>query len=117
MKAISLFLFFILSSTLIAQNAVVKGTVKDANKNPIKGVAVSYANHGTTTNNNGEYQLTIPANVEITIIFSHISYNSLFKKVLVPKNKTLRFSPSLETKVENITEVIVKDKKKMLKDL
>lgn len=112
MKAISLFLFFILSSTLIAQNAVVKGTVKDANKNPIKGVAVSYANHGTTTNNNGEYQLTIPANVEITIIFSHISYNSLFKKVLVPKNKTLRFSPSLETKVENITEVIVKDKKK-----
>lgn len=96
---------------MIAQNATLKGTVKDSNKKPIEGVAVSYENHGTTTNKKGEYELSIPSNIEITVEFSHVSYKSIFNTVIVPSKRTLRFSPTLITNVENISEVIVEDRK------
>ncbi len=112
MKTVSIFIFFILSSAAIAQNAVVKGIVTDTNKKPIEGVAVLYGNQGATTNRNGIYEIIIPANIEITLVFSHISYKSLIKNFFIQANNTFLFSPIMEAKVENISEVIVKDNKK-----
>jgi hypothetical protein len=113
LKAITLllFLFLLLPFSLFAQDALLKGIVRDANKNPIEGVAVSFENYGTTTNKKGVYRLSIPSNIEITVEFSHISYNSIFKKVRIPTNKTMRFSPALISKIENISEVTIEDRK------
>ncbi len=108
---LSFLLFLLLPSSLIAQNAALKGTVKDIRKNPIEGVAVSFKNYGTTTNKKGEYRLTIPSNVELTVEFSHISFNTIFKKFTIPAKRTLRFSPTLIAKIENISEVVIEDHK------
>jgi hypothetical protein len=112
LRTLSLILLFIASLSLNAQESVIKGIVKNANKEPIEGVAVTYLNNGTSTNNKGEYQLKVPGGQEINIIFSHISYNLLTETVKIPINKTYRFSPILQLKIEEIDEVIVQDTKK-----
>lgn len=113
LKTATLTLCFLLASTLItAQTAIVKGVIKTSSKTPVEGVAITFLNTGTTSDENGEYLLKIPANTEITIKFSHISFTTLVKTVNLQKNKTLQFSPILESKTETINEVIVKDIKK-----
>ncbi len=109
----TLTLCFLLATTLLtAQTATVKGVLKTSSKIPVEGVAITFLNTGTTSDENGEYVLKIPANTEITVIFSHISFTTLVKIVNLPKNKILQFSPILEPKTEVINEVIVKDVKK-----
>jgi len=112
LKTVFLTLFLLIATTVIAQNSTIKGVIKNTNKEVIEGVAISYLNHGTTTNNKGEYSLTVPGNTKITLIFRHIAFNTYTKTVTIPKNKTYRFSPILEAKTEVIDEVIVKDTKK-----
>jgi hypothetical protein len=113
LKTATLTFCFLLATTLLtAQTATVKGFLKTSSKTPIEGVAITYLDTGTTSDENGEYTLKIPANTEITITFSHISYNTFDKIVKLQKNKILQFSPILELKTEVIEEVIVKDNKK-----
>ena len=113
LKSATLTLCFLLASTHIsAQTATVKGVLKTSDKTPVEGVAITYLNTGTTSDEKGEYVLKIPANTEITITFSHISYNTFDKIVKLQKNKALLFSPVLEPKTEVIDEIIVKDTKK-----
>lgn len=113
LKTATLTFCFLLATTLItAQTATVKGVLKTNSKTPLEGVAITYLNTGTTSDEKGEYVLKIPANTDITITFSHISYNTFDKIVKLQKNKTLQFSPVLEPKIEIINEVIIKDIKK-----
>ncbi len=113
LKTYTLFFFFIFTTvTLSAQKATIKGTIKNTDKAPIEGVSISYANYGTTSNKKGEYILQVPAEKEISIIFSHISYTTLQKNISIPINRTLRYSPTLSIKVEEINEVLVEDRKK-----
>lgn len=112
LKTITLSLFLTISATITAQKATIKGIVKNTTKEPIEGVAISYLNYGTTTNSKGEYNLTVPGDIEIKINFRHISYSTFSETVTIPKNRTYRFSPILEYKTEEIDEVIVKDAKK-----
>ncbi|WP_233098794.1 TonB-dependent receptor [Aureibaculum flavum] len=113
MKASISFLvvFFFFTSIAIAQTATIKGTVKNEEGKPIEDVSVTYNQKGTTTDSNGRYTLSLPANTEVTVIFSHIAYTTLNKKVKIPKNRNLFFSPKLKIKIEEIETVVVKDKK------
>jgi len=113
LKSATLTLCFLMATTfLTAQTATVKGVLKTSSKTPVEGIAITYLNTGTTSDEKGEYVLKIPANAEIKITFSHISYNTFEKIVMLQKNKTLQFSPILEPKTEFIDEVILKDNKK-----
>ncbi len=95
----------------MAQTATVQGIVKNEEGVPIEGVSVTYNQQGTSTNKKGAYTLQVHSGEFIVISFSHITYNTLNKRVRVPKNRTLFFSPKLNFKVEEIEEVTVKDKK------
>jgi carboxypeptidase-like protein/TonB-dependent receptor-like protein len=112
LKTLILTLFLLITAPLIAQNAIIKGVVLNKNNIAIEGAAVSYLNQGTTTNKKGEYKLSVPGGSKIKVTFSHISYTSFTKIVTIPKNKTYRYSPILELKIEEIDEIIVKDNKK-----
>lgn len=113
LKTATLTFCFLLATTLLtAQTATVKGFLKTNGKTPLEGVAITYLNTGTTSDENGEYTLKIPANTEIKITFSHISYNTFEKIVKLQKNKTLQLAPILEPKTVVIDEVVVKDNKK-----
>ncbi len=100
------------TTLLTAQNAVIRGVLKNEFKEPIQGVAVTSSTNGTVTNNKGEYTLTVAADINITVVFTHVSYTTFQKKVKIPKNKTFRFSPTLTSKIEEINEVVIENSKR-----
>ena len=108
-----LLLFLFLPSVFVAQKtAIIKGIVKNNQNQPISNVSVKFKNTGTTTDENGNYQLRIPLNEDIEIIFSHISYRTITKNITVNRINTYRFSPTLTLKTEKLDEIVIKNNKK-----
>jgi len=107
-------LFLITTTTLFSQTATIKGIVRDQNNRPIENVSVKVLKSGTTTNNFGEYsfEIIVPKNKKITIKFSHVSYNTFTKKLNVRKNGSSTFSPKLNIRTEEISDVVIDGKKK-----
>lgn len=100
-------------SILLAQKTtILKGTVKNNGKEGIEKVSIKFGKTGTVSDKDGNYQIRIPLDVEITIIFSHVSYSSFIKKITAKNRNVIRFSPILSLKTEKLNEVVVKDKRK-----
>ncbi|MDH5604127.1 MAG: carboxypeptidase-like regulatory domain-containing protein [Cyclobacteriaceae bacterium] len=78
MKWILIFLFFPVTFMALSQN-VVKGLVVDEEGNPIAGVTIGIkgTKDGVVTNNQGLFRLEWSEEDSTTLIFSHVSYNSL----------------------------------------
>ncbi len=111
MKKLLLLLFFLPSILLAQKMTIVKGTVKNKQKQPIKGVSVKFNNIGTVTDAKGRYHIRIPLKKNISIVFSHISYHPYLKKITAKARQTIHLSPILTLKIESLEEVIIKDKK------
>ncbi len=91
-KATLTLCFLLVTTILTAQTATVKGVLKSNSKTPVEGVAITYLNTGTTSDEKGEYVLKIPSNTEITITFSHISYYTFDKIVKLQNNNIAAFA-------------------------
>lgn len=81
---------FIFIHFTFGQNAIIKGIVKDSAHHPIPDVQVAVSEFPafhTTTNNAGEYTLSVPANKKITIIFYNISYKKVSRAVQLKENE------------------------------
>jgi len=108
-------LFFLLLLPCIAfsqKTTILKGTVKNKDKQPIPNVSIKYNGTGTTTDNNGNYQIRIPYKQEITLVFSHISYRTFSKRYIANSRNGVRFSVVLNSKTEELDEIVVKDHRK-----
>ncbi|MBC3758750.1 carboxypeptidase-like regulatory domain-containing protein [Hyunsoonleella sp. SJ7] len=103
----TLILFFAIISVGFAQEATIKGVILDDNNKPIPKVSVASGNLGTETNENGFYSLDVPANQDVILEFTHLS----FKKVVVTfnlKNGVIKeFNPVMNISVEQISEVTI----------
>jgi hypothetical protein len=109
----TLFLLLLLPSFLAAQKTtILKGTVKNSQKEVIEEVSIKFGNTGTATDVDGNYSIRIPLNQEITLVFSHVSYKTFTEKITANNRTVIRFSPTLLLKTEKLDEVIVKDIKK-----
>lgn len=119
MKAILPFIIilYLFTGIINAQTGVVKGIINDENGQPIEGVAVTFNDTGSTSNSKGEYSLNVPSGKLITISFSHVSYNTFVKRIRIPRNRTLTFSPKLNSKTEKIDEVVIKNNKEIAQGL
>ena len=110
------FVFLLITSISFSQTATIKGTVKDSNGKPIEGVSVSvkFEEIGTTTDKYGAYLLEVPVpkSKKVSIVFSHVSYNTYSKRLNVRKNGNSTFSPKLKIKTEEISDVVIDAKKK-----
>ena len=83
------------------QTATISGNLKDSEGMVISDVQIAVLEDGsfsTSTDNNGNYSLTVPANKPITISFYNISYLQLNKKFTLKTDEKISFSPSLVTK-------------------
>lgn len=114
MKTKKSIIFFLLMIPLavLSQTAVVEGTIKNAKGEPIEEVSVIYETTGTVSDKNGFYSLKIKADEEVLLQFNHISYHPFSKKIVVPKGRTFRYSPSLQLKTEAIKEVKISNNKR-----
>jgi len=90
-----------------AQTARVLGIVLDENQRPVQDVNVRFLSQGTVTNANGFYQLMIPANKKVTLVFSHVLLKKTTVSLELKPNEDYQFNVVLKLDVEEIGEVIV----------
>ncbi len=91
----------------ISQTATIRGVILDDAKMPISGVSIKVGNDGTTTNDNGFYIIKIPADKEVTVVFTHLSYKSVEAKFNLKNGQELEFNPVMSLDVEQIATVVI----------
>ncbi|MBG6187653.1 TonB-dependent receptor [Flavobacterium sp. CAN_S2] len=96
-----------MSLTLSAQTARIKGVILDKNNQPVENVNVSYSSGGTRTNENGFYNLKIPANQQVTLVFTHVSLKKITVIFSLDANEQKEFNPVMSDQEEQMGEVIV----------
>ena len=105
---ISLFITFLgLSFLGFSQNATIRGIILDDNSAPIIGANIKVASTGTTTNENGFYILKIPADKDVTIIFTHIGHKRIEAKFNLKNGQELEFNPVMKVDIEQIATVVI----------
>lgn len=110
-------LFFFIGLTAFAQTARIKGVILDENNQPVEDVDVSFQKSSATSNENGFYILTVPANQKITIVFSHLANKSSSIDIELKPNEDFEFNPVLSKKVEMIGTVEIYDNRKRIEGI
>jgi hypothetical protein len=101
------FLFLILSVSLFSQNKVrIYGYVIDTNNRGIElaNVYVQHSNIGTSTNQNGYYELTVDIKDSIKLVFSMVGYQTVTYTVH-PKMKVIQLTVELPALSKQIDDV------------
>ena len=106
-KLIFVFFFCLASLSLSAQMARIKGVVLDKNNQPVENVNVSFSSFGTQSNQNGFYDLKVPANQKITLVFTHVSLKKITVIFSLDSNEQKEFNPVMSDQEEQMGEVIV----------
>lgn len=99
--------------SLIAQTAIITGTVKDYEGNFIENVSIGLkedSKFSCFSNENGSYKLIVPSQKSVTIIFNSISHSSFSKVVYLNDGETLTLSPTIKFKNELIGVEIIDQK-------
>ena len=107
---IYLYLFLFLVSISFfgnAQTATIKGVILDDNQVPIYNVNIKAGTTGTTSNENGFYELKIQANTDVTIEFTHLSHKKVVATFNLKNGQELEFNPVMDIAVEQIATVII----------
>ncbi len=103
-----LLILLILSNfSSLAQNATVKGIILDENNTPVQGANITYNNSGTQSDQNGVYELSIPANQEVEINITHIALKKLTLTIKLENNQEYELNPILKTNLEQISTVVI----------
>ncbi len=109
LKTLSLILFFLLSSfSLLAQNGIVTGTVKDAEGNVLANasVVVQTGKTGTRTGSDGTFSISLPAG-SYTIAASYTGKTLSQKPVKVNAGETVSLDFSLPDGVDLFSVTVV----------
>lgn len=101
---LSLLGVLLISAQLLAQSRTITGRVTDENGNgiPNASVLVKGSSTGTTTDNTGNFTLTVPANAK-TLVISSVGMTN--KEVSITSNSM--YSISLSASTANLEEVFV----------
>lgn len=111
MKTNYLHLFFVIflmgQFQMLAQTATLRGILLNELNTPIENANISANNVGTTSNSNGFYSLKIPANKEVSVVFSHVSHKSVRVVFKLKNGQEFEFNPILKIEVEQIETVVI----------
>ncbi len=88
----------------------IKGTVKDTNGNPLPYVNIYVENTyiGTTTNENGKYELNYTASKNVSLLFQYLGYKTQ-KQILNISQFPYEFDVTLQEEDFQLNEVIVQN--------
>jgi hypothetical protein len=106
-RLILVFFFFCFGFVANAQNARIKGIVLDANNHPIDNVNVVCLGNSTKSNANGFFELSVPANQKVVVIFTHISLKKSTVSIFLKPNEDYEFNLVMNDYQEQMGEVIV----------
>ena len=101
------FLFVIFPFLGWTQTATIKGIILDETNFPISNVNIMVGDIGTTTNENGFYELKVPIHKDISVEFTHISHKIVVAKFNLKNGQTIEFNPVMKNNVEQIATVVI----------
>ena len=106
-KHFYIFIFLFLFSFAFAQNARVKGIILDENNQPVDNVNIALQTKSITSNENGFYTISVPANQKIVLVFTHVSLKKVTATLELKPNEDREFNVVMSEKAEQMGEVIV----------
>lgn len=98
---------FIAGYSVVAQTARVKGVLLDESNNPIENATIRANNETVKSNENGFFQIKIPANTKVIVEISHVSYKKSSVTIELKNNEDYELNVVLNQKAEQLGEVIV----------
>ncbi len=95
------------------ERCFVKGRVSDVNNKglPLVNVSIFGTSTGTVTDNKGNYKLEIPANQEVSIVYSFIGYFSQKERVLLRPGQEKIINKILIVSTKDLIGVEIRDDK------
>ena len=93
----------------MAQQATIQGVILDGFNEPVKNVNISLKGTtvGTTSNENGFYTLKVPADQNVIITFTSISYKGGFKELNLEPLEKYELNIVMTSAIEQIDTVIL----------
>ncbi len=110
MKIENLFIritFLLVSVLSYAQTATIRGVILDSNNSPIENVNISADDLGVSSNKNGFYILKVPANKDVIVVFSHLSFQNITTSFNLKNGEEFEFNPVMSAETEQIGEIIL----------
>ena len=98
-------------ASIKAQTAIIYGTVKGADNEPIEGITIGIkenSQQNMQSSEAGTYTLTVDAGKPITLVFFSSSYNTLTHTLIAKEGQSINYSPQLKFK-NGLDEVVVTD--------
>ena len=108
-KSYLLSLFLLLSYLTFAQETTLFGVVTSEKGIPIEGLSIEYERTGTISDSEGYYSLVLPTGKELTIVFSHLSYQNQIHKIILKPKEQKELNITLVSEVNVINEVELVD--------
>ena len=113
----TLFILFLLVQLSFGQsnNATLKGVLKDTKGVPLDMVNVvlkEYPTLGTTTNARGEFLLRIPAQKQLTVVFSSLGYKTFEDSVFAKPEETVIKNIVMPEQNLELAEIIVREQRR-----
>ncbi len=109
------YILILISTVLYSQNtATIKGNIKDVTGNYVELVNISVIGEqiGATSDFDGNYNLKVPANKNLTIVFSHLEYKSDTLKIKLKPNEIKILNKKMQINYEMISVVSVEEQSK-----
>ena len=113
-KSLLLFtlLFLVSLFTALAQKAEVYGKVVDSTGSSIESVTiiVNGEAEGVISDRYGRYKIEIPANQDVTLVFSFIGYQTIQRNFNLKTGERVEYNPSLKESSYKLGPVNIEDK-------
>ena len=109
-KITALFIAFILTATTASAQeiAYLRGRVTNIREKGLEGVtvAISGTSIGTTTNRKGEYSLEVPANTNIKLVFTFVSYETQMQDLTLTTGESREINAELKQSSTELQEFV-----------
>ncbi|TYB79958.1 TonB-dependent receptor [Bizionia myxarmorum] len=96
--------------TAAAQTGTLQGVILNADNTPIPDVNITVGSSGTTTDNSGYYSLKIPANEDVKVLFTHITFKSVTATFNLKNGEEIEFHPVMDDAIEQMATVVISGK-------
>jgi len=100
-----------------SQTARLKGVILDENNNPVEKVNITAGTTKTLTNSAGFYSLNVPANIKVTVTFSHLGFKTTTLVLELKSNEDFELNPVMSNKTEEMGEVVVVNNRKRVQGI
>ena len=114
LTAVAVTLAVIPQSARSQPQAVVNGRITDnETRKSIQSVNVFLRGHktGTISDTAGSFRLTIPAEEEVVLVFSHVAYQKLTRSIMLKKGEEASYTISLQPDTLPLQEFVIMGKR------